>query len=187
MSDKPVDLVQRLINAEEISPTLRRSYQAELDAMLAEPLTPRKAAPGVFLLVILTLGCAILVRNLLVVDAKPTVQAGWLALLVGFAAACYPIARDLWQKKHSKKSLIAVTTYITTAAVLLTAMAMIRGMSAASEPASTFHVLFALVFLVICQFWSLDSRMAAAELASREQMLRLEYRLAELGDQMKRE
>jgi hypothetical protein len=32
-----------------------------------------------------------------------------------------------------------------------------------------------------------DSRMAAAELASREQMLRLEYRLAELGDSLKRE
>lgn len=185
MSDKPVDLVQRLINAEEISPALRRSYQAELDTMLAEPLTPRKAAPGVFLLVLLILGCAVLIRNLIVVDAKPAVQAGWLSLLIGFAAACYPIVRDLRQKKHSKKSLIAVTTYITTAAVLLTAMAMIRGMSAASEPASTFHVLFALVFLIICQFWSLDSRMSAAELASREQMLRLEFRLAELGDFIK--
>lgn len=187
MSDKPVDLVQRLINAEEISPTLRRSYQAELDAMLAEPLTPRKAAPGVFLLVLLILGCAVLIRNLIVVDAKPAVQAGWLALLVGFAAACIPIARDLWRKKHSKKSLIAVTTHISTAAGLLTAIAMFRGMSAASEPASTFHVLFALVFLIMCLSWSLDSRMTAAELASREQMLRLEYRLAELGDQMKRE
>lgn len=186
MSDKPVDLVQRLIKAEEISPALRRSYQAELDAMLAEPLTPRKAAPGVFLLILLTLGGAIIVRNLLVVDAKPAVQIGWLALFVGFAAACFPIARDLWQKKHSKKSLIAVTTHITTAAGLLTAIAMFRGMSAASEPASTFHVLFALAFLIMCLFWSLDSRMAAAELASREQMLRLEYRLAELGDLLKR-
>lgn len=187
MSDKSVDLVQRMISAEEISPALRRSYQAALDAMLAEPLTPRKAAPGVFLLVLLTLGCAILVRNLLVVDAKPAVQAGWLALLVGFAAACIPIARDLWQKKHSKKLLIAVTTYIATAAGLLTGIAMFRGMSAASDPASTFHVLFALVFLILCQFWSLDSRMTAAELATREQMLRLEYRLAELGDSLKRE
>jgi CDP-diglyceride synthetase len=187
MPEKSEDLVQRLIDAEEINPALRRSYQAELDAMLTEPLTPRKAAPGVFLLVLLALGCVVLVRNLLVIDAKPTVQAGWLALLFGFAAACYPIARDLGQRKHSKKSLIKVTTYITTAAVLLTAMAMIRGMSAASEPASTFHVLFALVFLVICQFWSLDSRMTAAELAAREQMLRLEYRLAELGDSLKRE
>jgi hypothetical protein len=185
MSDKPVDLVQRLINAEEISPALRRSYQAELDAMLAEPLTPRKAAPGVFLLIILVIGVAALIRNLLFVNAKPLVQVGWLALLIGFGGAAYLIARDLWLKKHSKKSLFAVTHLICGAAGMLTVVAMLRGMGAASDPASTFHVLFALVFYIACLFWNLDSRIAAAELASREQMLRLEYRLAELSDALK--
>jgi hypothetical protein len=185
MSDKPVDLVQRLINAEEISPALRRSYQAELDAMLAPPLTARKAVPGVFLLVVLVGGVAALTRNLIVVDAEPLVQAGWLALLVGFGGAAYLIARDLWLKKHSKKSLFAVTHLITGAAGMITVVALLRGMSAASDPASTFHALFALVFYIACLFWNLDSRIAAAELAAREQMLRLEYRLAELSDTLK--
>lgn len=187
MSDKPVDLVQRLINAEEISPALQRSYQAELDAMLTEPLTARKAAPGVFLLVVLAIGVIALVRNLLVIEAEPLVRVGWLSLLVGFGGGAYFIARDLWLKKHSKKSLFAVTHLICGAAGMLTVVAMLRGMGAAGDPASTFHVLFALVFYIACLFWNLDSRIAASELAAREQMLRLEYRLAELGELLKRE
>jgi len=187
MSDKPADLVQRLINAEEISPALQRSYQAELDAMQAEPLTARKAAPGVFLLVVLVIGVVALIHNLLVVDAEPLVRVGWLALLAGFGGGAYLIARDLWLKKHSKKSLFAVTHLICGAAGILTVVAMLKGMGAAGDPASTFHVLFALVFYIACLFWNLDSRIAAAELAAREQMLRLEYRLAELGELLKRE
>lgn len=184
MSDKPVDLVQRLINSEEISPALRRSYQAELDAMVAQPLTPRKAAPGVFLLVILLVGVAALIRNLLAVEAAPLVQVGWLALLIGFGGAACLIGRDLWLKKHSKKSLFAVTHLITGAAGMVTAVAVLRGMAAASDPASTFHVLFALVFYIACLFWNLDSRIGAAELAAREQMLRLEFHLADLAERL---
>jgi hypothetical protein len=174
-----------MISAEEISPALRRSYQAELDAMLAEPLTPRKAAPGVFLLVILVIGVAALIHNLLIVEAEPLVQVGWLAMLIGFGGGAYLIARDLWLKKHSKKTLFAVTHLICGAAGMLTALTMVRGMYAASDPASTFHVVFALVFYIACLFWNLDSRIGAAELAAREQMLRLEYRLAELADSLK--
>jgi len=187
MSDKPADLVQRLINAEEISPALQRSYQAELDALLAEPLTARKAAPGVFLLVVLAIGVVALIHNLLMVEAEPLVRVGWLTMLLGFGGASFVIARDLWLKKHSKKSLFKVTHMICGAAGMLTAVALLRGMGAAGDPASTFHVLFALVFYIACLFWNLDSRIAASELAAREQMLRLEYRLAELGDLLKRE
>lgn len=187
MADRPdpsVDYVQRLLDAEEISPTLRKSYQSELDAMLAPALTPRKAAGGVTLLVILLAGVVALLRNLLVVEAEPLARIGWLALLAGFGGAAYLISRDLWLKKHSKKSQFAITHLIAGAAGLLTAVTMLRGMGAPADPASTFHVLFALVFYIACLFWNLDSRIGAAELAAREQMLRIEYRLANLAERL---
>jgi hypothetical protein len=188
MADKPdssVDYIQRLLDAEEISPTLRSSYQSELDTMLAPPLTLRKAAGGATLLVILLVGVVALLHNLLVVEAEPLVRVGWLALLTGFGGAAFMVARDLWLRKHSKKSQFAITHLIAGAAGLLTAVTMLRGMSEPADPASTFHVLFALVFYIACLFWNLDSRIAAAELAAREQMLRIEYRLADLAERLK--
>ncbi|MBA3485085.1 MAG: hypothetical protein H0T51_25090 [Pirellulales bacterium] len=188
MADKPdqsADYIQRLLDAEEISPTLRSSYQSELDAMLAPALTPRKAASGVTLLVILLVGVAALLHNLFVVEAEPLVTVGWLALLAGFGGAAFLVARDLWLKKHSKKSQFAVTYLICGAAGMLAVVTMLRGMSEPADPASTFHVLFALVFYIACLFWNLDSRIAAAELAAREQMLRIEIRLADLAERLR--
>jgi hypothetical protein len=188
MANKPdpsADYIQRLLDAEEISPTLRRSYQSELDEMFAPALTPRKAAPGVALLIILLVGVAALLRNLFVVEAEPLVRVGWLALLIGFGGAAFLIARDLWLKKHSKKSLFAITHLISSAAGIITVVAVLSGMSEPADPASTYRVLFALVFYIACLFWNLDSRIAAAELAAREQMLRIEYRLADLADRLK--
>ena len=71
------------------------------------------------------------------------------------------------------------------AAGMLTVVTMLRGMGDPTDPASTFHVLLALVFYIACLFWNLDSRIAAAELAGREQMLRIEYRLADLAERLK--
>jgi hypothetical protein len=188
MPDKPdpsADYIRRLLDAEEISPALRGSYQNELNAMLAPALTPRKAAGGVTLLIILLVGVAALMRNLFVVEAELLVRIGWLALLVGFIGAAFLLSRDLWLKKHSKKSQFAITHLIAGAAGMITVVAMLRGMSEPADPASIFHILFALVFYIACLFWNLDSRIDAAELAAREQMLRIEYRLADLAERLK--
>jgi hypothetical protein len=48
-----------------------------------------------------------------------------------------------------------------------------------------FNAFLVFVFYVACISWSLDSRIAAAELAAREQMLRIEYRLADLAERLK--
>jgi hypothetical protein len=58
------------------------------------------------------------------------------------------------------------------------------GLRAPSDPASTFGVLYGFALLTVCIAWSLQNRMAAAELASREQMLRIECRLADLADRL---
>jgi len=55
------------------------------------------------------------------------------------------------------------------------------GIGKPSDPASLFHAFYVFVFYVTCIAWSLDNRIAAAELAAREQMLRIECRLADLA------
>ena len=188
MADKPdpsADYIQRLLDAEEISPALRSSYQGELDAMLHPKLTTRRALPGIFLLVILLLGIAALVRNIFVHDPGPLALTGWLALAGGFSCAACLIARDLWFKRHTRKTVFSISHILAGTAGAITAVAVLQGMSDPANPASTFHVLFTLVFYVACLAWNLDSRIAAAELAAREQMLRIEYRLADLAERLR--
>jgi hypothetical protein len=181
MTDKPAELVQRLINAEEMSPALRRSYQAELETMLRPQITVRSALPGIVLLLILVVCIAGLVRNMFYFEAEPLVLLGWGVLALSFACAAFLIARDLWLKKHSRTSQFSISRLLTAAAGTITVVALLIGMNKPSDPASMFSAFYAFVFYVTCIAWSLDNRIAAAELAGREQMLRIECRLADLG------
>ena len=188
MADKPdpsADYIHRLLDAEDISPTLRSSYQGELDAMLHPKLTPRKALPGTVLLLILLVCTAGIVRNMFVYDVKPLVLVAWAVLAAAFAAASYLIMRDLWRKKHSPKSAFSIAHILTGAAGTITVVALLLGLSKPADPASTFGAFYTFVFYFACTSWALDSRIAAAELAAREQMLRIEYRLADLAERLK--
>ena len=186
MPDSPADLVQRLINAEEITPALRSSYKAELDAMLHPKLTARTAAPGIVLLVILAACIVGLVRNMLFYEAEPLLLAGWSVLAVAFAWAATLIARDLWLRTHSRTSQFSISRLLTAAAGTITVVALLLGMNKPSDPASTFNALYVFVFYIACIAWSLDNRIAAAELAAREQLLRIECRLVDLAERSKK-
>jgi hypothetical protein len=186
MSDKSADLVQRLINAEAITPALRSSYQAELETMLHPKFTPRTAVPAILLLMVLA-ACVIgLVRNMLFHEAAPLVLVGWVVLASSFTWAGALIARDLWLKKHSRKSQFSISRLLSAAAGTITVVALLIGLSKPSDPASTFNAFYVFVFYVACIAWSLDSRIAAAELAAREQMLRIECRLADLAERLQK-
>jgi hypothetical protein len=52
------------------------------------------------------------------------------------------------------------------------------------KPASMFNAFFIFVFYYACSEWAVQNRIAAAELAAREQMLRIECRLADLAERM---
>jgi hypothetical protein len=184
MSDQSDQLRRLLIESEEISPALRKSYQEELDAMLNPKLTPRRAAPGVLLLVILLACTAGIVRNMLVYDVNPVVLLGWSAMVLGFVCAAYYIARDLWFRRHRPKTVFSIAHVLTGTAGAITVVSLIIGLAKPSDPASMFGAFYTFVFYFACTSWSLDSRVVAAELAAREQMLRIEYRLADLAGRL---
>jgi hypothetical protein len=182
MTDKSSEFIEQLTHAENISPALRASYQAELDAMLHPKLTRRTILPGIGLLVLLVVGILALVHNILFVPASPIALSGWAILTAAFAYAAFLIIRDLREGTHSPKAAYSISKVIGGAAGILTVVALLMGAQKPADPASTFHAVFVCVFYVACLAWNIDGRIAAAELAAREQMLRIECRLADLSE-----
>jgi hypothetical protein len=186
MNDKSNKFIERLTSADDISPALRASYQAELDAMLHPKLTRRTMLPGIGLLVVLVVGILALVHNILVVPAGPIALTGWAILAAAFAYSAFLIIRDLREGTHSPNAVFSISKVIGAAAGTLTVVALLMGSQHPSDPASTFHAVFVFVFYVACLAWNIDGRIAAAELAAREQMLRIECRLADLSERLNR-
>jgi uncharacterized PurR-regulated membrane protein YhhQ (DUF165 family) len=181
MTDNTEEFRKALFESQEMSPALRASYQEELDRMLNPKLTPHSAVVGFVLLVLLLICTLGIVRNMFVYDPDPLTLLGWAVLAAAFSYASILIIRDLWLRKHSPKSAFSIAHALTFAAGTITVVALLIGLQKPSDPASTFNVLYVFVFYVACVEWSTQSRIAAAELAAREQMLRIECRLADIG------
>jgi hypothetical protein len=182
MNDKSSQFIQRLTSAEEISPALRASYQAEMDAMLEPKLSMRPALIGVAMAVGLAVCTVLIVRNMFIYDVNALTLVSWVTLAVAFASAAYLIARDLWRGKHSPKAVFSIGHILNFAAGAITACSLLMGLAKPSDPASMFNAFFMFVFYFACSEWAMQNRIAAAELAAREQMLRIECRLADLSD-----
>jgi hypothetical protein len=182
MSDKSADYLKRLLDADDVDPALRKSYQRELDAMLHPAMTPRAGAAGGVIFLLLA-GCTVLlVRNLLYVDAEPLARVSWAIMAIAFGWVAWLIARDMWRRTHSAASQLGAAKILTGAAGTITAASLLMGLSKPENPESLFSAFFVFVFYFACVHMSVENRIAAAELASREQMLRIEYRLASIAE-----
>lgn len=184
--DRSTEFLEQLFDADQISPVLKSSYRSELDSMLHPQVTARSALPGVALLVVLIACIAGIVRAMFVHRPEPMVLVAWVVFAVSFSWVAYLIVRDLWLRKHSRKSQGSASNALMFAGGVATVAALVAGLSDPGNPASTFNAFFVFVFYVACITMSLDSRIAAAELAAREQMLRIECRLADLADRLQK-
>ena len=177
---------QQLLAAQQISPELHAAYQKELDAILHPPMTTRSALPGSILLVLL-LGCSILIaRAAFLYRVAPLMLAGYATLVAAFLFASVLILRDLRKRTHSPKSVASIANALTLAAGTLTVVALMLGLRHSSDPKALFGAFYVFVFYFACALWSLDSRIAAAELSAREHSLRIEYRLADLAERLQK-
>lgn len=180
----PDEFREQLLGMQGTTPGLRDEYRRQLDAMLNPPMTWRSAAPGVMLLVILLVCFGGIIRAFIVHPPGALIGVGWAVLALAFAWVSALIVRDLWRKKHSRKSTFSIAGALYAAAGSLTVVALFHGLRAPSDPASTFNAFYVFVFYVARGAWSLESRIARAELANREQMLRLESRLVDLAERL---
>lgn len=123
-----------------------------------------------------------IVRNLFVVSANGLTIVSWVVMAGTFAWVSYLIVRDMARRRHSPKSVFSISQALFCAGGIITVAALIAGLSDPANPASIFNAFFVFVFYYTCGEWVTNNRIAAAELAAREQMLRIEYRLAELAE-----
>jgi hypothetical protein len=184
MNTESPDFLKNLLNSEQLSPAMRASYKAELDSMTNQPLTRSRAWTGVVLLVVFAVCAIAIVRNMFVYNPGPMILLSWGILAAAFAWVSVLIVRDLWRQKHSPKAASSIGQILMTSAATVTVVALLVGLNAPSDPASMFNAFFVFVWYFACVTLALDSRIAAAELAAREQMLRIEYRLADLAGRL---
>jgi peptidoglycan/LPS O-acetylase OafA/YrhL len=173
-----------LFEAEVVTPALRDAYRSELDAMLHNTLTPRKRVPGTVLLALLILGAIGEVWTMIVHSGDWRFYIAATTMMAAFAFGAAWIGRDLWRGKSVRKSSYKFADLFYGAAGVLTAVQLMHGMFAPGDPKSTFGVLFMFVFLFVCSGWSLINRISSSELSLREELLRIECRMADLAERL---
>jgi Kef-type K+ transport system membrane component KefB len=184
MNTPSSDFLKNLMNSEQLSPAMRASYKAELESITSQPMTPRRAWTGVVLLAVLVVCTIGILRNMFVYDPGPLILLAWGVLATSFSWVSFLIVRDLVRRKHSPKAAFSIGHILMTSAAVVTVVALLIGLNAPDDPASTFNAFFLFVWYFACVTLALDNRIAAAELAAREQMLRIEYRLADLAERL---
>jgi hypothetical protein len=175
---------QQLFEAEEMTPALRDAYRRELDVILHDTLTPWKRLPGMLFLLFLLVGAFGEVWTMIVHTGDGRFYIAATTILVAFTFGAAWIARDLWRGKSVRKSSYKFADIFYGAAGILTVVQLTHGMFTPADPKSTFGTLFMFAFLFVCGAWSLTTRIASAELTLREEMLRIECRIADITERL---
>ena len=184
MSHNLNNLRERLFEAQEVMPELRAAYDKELDGILHEPSSRKNRLLAVVLVLIMLAVVVGEVRALIVYQGGFTFYIGAATMLIVCAVAAVWIIRDLRKAKIAKKSAHQISEMLYGAAGILTVASLLHGLGDAGNPKSTFDAFFVFVFLFVCAMWSLANRIAASEMAMKEQMLRLECRLADVAERL---
>jgi hypothetical protein len=182
MKSERADFRDQLLAAQRTTPALREDYQKELEALLHHRLTPQTwllTWGGVFAAVATAALC---IRAMIRYPYSSFVNGTFavVALLVAIW-----LGRVLWQGGFARRASYAVIEGLggiaTGAFVLVT---LFQGMSAPSNPASTFGASMAILLVMAGFAWGTGNRIAAAKLEMREHLLRLESRLADLAERL---
>jgi hypothetical protein len=185
MTNEPKNFRERLFESQEITPGLRAAYDNQLDAILHEAPSRKNRLLAIVLLLIM-LGVVVgEVRVLIVHKGDFSFYVGAITMLIVCAVASVWIVRDLNKPKVAKKSAHQMSEMLYGAAGILTVASLLHGIGASGNPSSTFGAFFVFVFLFVCAVWSLGNRITASEMTMKEQILRLECRLADVAERLK--
>jgi hypothetical protein len=187
MSREPSDFRERLLDAQPTSAALRDEYRRELDALLHHRLTPRgRALAWICLLASLAL-VLLCLRGLIWHHDKPQSLVLFPAYAAVFAAAALLLARVLWKGAFARKaSFAAIEGLGGTLVGVFLVFTLLHGMRAPADPASTYWTVWGVLLLTVGFAWGTGNRIAAATLETREHLLRIESRLADLAEQVRR-
>jgi hypothetical protein len=186
MSREPSEFRERLLGAQAMTAGLREEHRRELDALLHPRLTKRSrllAWAGLIASLVFAAAC---IWSLAAHHDKPQVKwvlPSYAAVFIGTAAY---LAQVLRSGVFSRRASFAAVEWLggILVGVYLTAT-LFHGMKAPSDPASTLGAVWGLMLLSVGFAWGTGNRIAAATLETREHLLRIESRLAELAEKMK--
>ncbi|MGB7160931.1 MAG: hypothetical protein WBD40_22910 [Tepidisphaeraceae bacterium] len=183
----PAEFRDRLLGAQQTTPALREEYRRELDALLNHTLTPgtRLLTWGGIVAAIAFIGLC--VRALLVHGADPQVrviQPTFIVAALGFAGWLVLILRHGGFARKTSYQVVEWVGGLALAAIV--AVPMLAGLDSPDDPASSFAMLWSIVALIIAFAWGTGNRIAAANLETREHLLRIESRLADLAERLPR-
>jgi hypothetical protein len=179
---------EQLLSAQSMTPALREEYRKEMEGILVHKLSPAaRMVNGILLLVWVGLA-AWCVWGAIKHRASPKATFDWWINLAMYFVVFVLLAaggvRNALKGEHTWRAYFNVAGMFYTAAGITVTLALLRGLRTPHDPASTFGAVFALVFLVVCLGWALQNRIDAALLSTREHMLRMESRLADLAERM---
>lgn len=174
----------RLLAAEQLNPEYQEKYNKEVRAMLEKKLTPVQRWGYVFSailgVVFLTVfGIAAIVARELPILARLVFGLGAVFGLA-WAAFAGSIA------KRGTLNLRAHPTAMTGMAwgfvIILMTLLLLLGTRQPDSTRSVFVVVSGLVFLVMAAVFMIFNRIDQAELKTREKLLEIEYRVAEIAE-----
>jgi hypothetical protein len=185
MPDNSSDFRDRLLASQPITPALREEFHKELDSILNHRLTPRTRLATWGGLAGSLAFTGLCVRSLL----SPKANAGSMIVAGAVAAASLMMAlwlvRVLRQGGFARRTSFAVVEWIGSIVVAgVVLVTMLGGMATPSDPASTFAAIWGLMLLIVGFAWGTGNRISAATLETREHFLRLESRIADLGERL---
>jgi hypothetical protein len=174
----------RLLAAERLSPDTQQKLQQELHAMFTRELTtPNRIVIAIVALVGLATaalcGYLAITRVNLPIVARIGLGTGTLFGLAWTALAVRILRKGAINLRFDNRVMAAMVWVFT---VLMVTFFLMLGMSIEDRLLGVMMIAYGLVFLVGAGVYFISARIEQAELSTREKLLELELRMAELSE-----
>jgi len=180
-------LRRQLLAAETFTPALRAKYEKEMAAMLTTKLTGWKKA-GWFFSMLMGLGFIALFGTVAVMVPAEFPLLGRIGFILGavFGLAWVVLSVKVLRKGEFDIRKVGwnVAGLVWGFTVLLITLFLLLAWQAPERAFGTQLVTFGTVFLIMAATFLVVARVERAELNTREKLLEIEYRLAELAEQL---
>lgn len=175
----------RLLGAQETSAALRDEYRKALDAMLNHKLTPRTRLLTWAGLIGAVIFAAFCVRAMIVHHDKRDSMIVLPVYAAVFLATAGWLGLVLRRGQFGRRASFAVTEWLGSIFVgVYAAVTLLSGLRAPHDPASTLSAVWAVMLIMVGFAWSTGNRISAATLETREHLLRVESKLAEMAERV---
>lgn len=177
----------QLLEREQLNPIYKEKYEKEVKAMTEKKLTGIMKLSTIVSL-IMGLGFTILFGVLAVIVPKELPMLARLGFVIGaiFGLVWAIISIRILKKgvlnlKTDSKAMAGMTWVFVV--IMMTLFLMLGGRDPNSVK-SVFMVLYGMVFLISAASYMINTAIEQARLSTHEKLLKIEYRLAELAEQL---